>query len=85
MQSLTVDLATTSFDDAKGLATRFGRAVLRLATAPIDRIANACDVAGILAKRRVVRRMRRKRELHDGRRPNLFGCISPFRHLSHLT
>jgi len=90
MRSLAVDLATSFIDDAMSLATRFGRAVLRLATAPINRIANACDVGGILTKRRMTRRMRRDQEQQKGhvrsrRRGSLFGHIPPFGHLSHLT
>ena len=51
MQRLAINLATTFLDDAKGLTGGLGRAVLRLATAPIERIANACDIACILSKR----------------------------------
>lgn len=52
MQTLAVDIASTFVDDAAALATGLGRALLRFAMAPIDRIANACDIAGVLAERR---------------------------------
>ena len=57
MQTLAVDIATTFIDDAVALATGLGRAVLKLAMAPIDRIANACDIAGVLTERRATFRM----------------------------
>jgi hypothetical protein len=34
-----------------------GRALLRFAMGPIDRIANACDIAGVLTERRATFRM----------------------------
>ena len=93
MQTLAVDIATTFVDDALALVRGFGRAIFRLATVPIDRIANACDVAGLLAERRAALRMwraSRERARYEGRsasprRFSLLRCISPFRHLSHLT
>lgn len=92
MQTLAADIATTFADDAAALVTGFGRALLRLAmapiTAPIDRIANACDIAGVLAERRATFRMWRANRAyarHDGRRFGLLGRLSPFRHLAHLT
>jgi hypothetical protein len=88
MQTLAVDIATTFVDDAAALVTGFGRAALRFAMAPVDRIANACDIAGVLAERRATFRMwraSRARARHEGRRFGLLGRFSPFRHLSHLT
>lgn len=88
MQTLAVDIAATFVDDAAALMTGFGRTVLRLAMAPINRIANACDVAGVLAERRATFRMwraSRMRARQEGRRSSLLGRFSPFRHLSHLT
>nr|WP_306556726.1 MULTISPECIES: hypothetical protein [Bradyrhizobium] len=88
MQTLAVDIATTFVDDAAALVTGFGRALLRFATAPINRIANACDVAGVLAERRAAFRMwRASRDCarSEGRRFSVLGRFSPFRHLSHLT
>ncbi|GMO30195.1 MULTISPECIES: hypothetical protein [unclassified Bradyrhizobium] len=88
MQTLAVDIATTFVDDAAALVTGFGRAVLRFAMTPIDRIANACDIAGVLAERRATFRMwqaSRARARQEGRRFSLLRRLSPFRHLAHLT
>ena len=88
MQTLAVDIATTFVDDAAALVTGSGRALLRFAMGPINRIANACDVAGVLAERRAAFRMwraNRARARRDGRRLSLLGRLSPFRHLAHLT
>ena len=86
MQTLAVDIVTAFVDDAAALATGFGRAALKRAMAPIDRIANACDIAGVLAERRATLRMwRASRARREGRRFSLLGRISPLRHLSHLT
>lgn len=88
MQTLAVDIATTFIDDAAALVTGFSRALLRFAMAPINRIANACDVAGVLAERCAAFRMwraSRDRARLEGRRFSVLGRFSPFRHLSHLT
>ncbi|WP_349509851.1 hypothetical protein [Bradyrhizobium sp. Gha] len=88
MQTLAVDIAFTFVDDAAALASGFVRTVLRLVMAPIDRIANACDIAGVLTERRATFRMwraDRARARHEGRRFSLLGRINPFRHLAHLT
>ena len=88
MQTLRIDIVATFVDDAAALATGFGRTLLRLAMAPVNRIANACDVAGVLAERRATFRMwraSRARARLEGRRYGLLGRFSPFRHLSHLT
>lgn len=88
MQTLAVDIATTFVDDATALVSGFGRALLRFVMAPIDRIANACDIAGVLTERRATFRMwraNRARSGHEGRRFSLLGRLSPFRHLAHLT
>ena len=88
MQTLAVDIATTFADDAAALLTGSGRALLRFAMGPIDRIANACDIAGVLTERRAAIRMwqaSRARPRREGRRVGLLGWLSPFRHLAHLT
>lgn len=88
MQTLAVDIASTFVDDAATLVTGFGRAVLRLAMRPIDRIANACDIAGVLAERRATFRMWRASRAdarRHGRKGSLLARLSPFRHLAHLT
>ena len=88
MQTLAVDIASTFVDDAAALVTGLGRAVLKFVMAPIDRIANACDIAGVLAERRATFQMwwtRRAHARQEGRRFSLLGRLSPFRHLAHLT
>ncbi|WP_306235818.1 MULTISPECIES: hypothetical protein [Bradyrhizobium] len=88
MQTLAVDIAFTFIDDAASLVTGLGRAILRLAMTPIDRIANACDIAGVLSERRATFRMwraNRARARQEGRRFSLIGHLSPFRRLSQLT
>lgn len=88
MQTLTVDIASTFVDDATALVTGFGRGLLRFAMGPIDRIANACDIAGVLTEHRSTFRMwraNRGRARHKGRRLSLLGRLSPFRRLAHLT
>ena len=88
MQTLAVDIASTFAEDAAALVAGLGRAVLKLAMTPIDRIANACDIAGVLTERRAAFRMwraNRPRVRHGSRRFNLLGRLSPFRHLAHLT
>ncbi|TYL74623.1 hypothetical protein [Bradyrhizobium cytisi] len=86
MQTLAVDIASTFVDDAAALLSGFGRALLRVVMAPIDRIANACDIAGVLAGRRATFRMwRTSRSRHERRRFSVLGRLNPFRHLAHLT
>ncbi|WP_280711145.1 hypothetical protein [Bradyrhizobium sp. BR13661] len=88
MQTLAVDIASTFVDDAAALISGFGRTILRAAMAPIDRIANACDIAGVLAERRATFQMwraNRARTRHTGRRASVLNRLNPFRHLAHLT
>ena len=73
MQTLAAQVATTFLGDAAALVNAFGRIVTHIVMAPIERIANACDVAGVL-------QMRRAR--HSDRRGGGFGCL---RFLSELT
>jgi hypothetical protein len=51
MQTLIIQVATTFVEDTAALVNGFGRIVTHIVMAPIDRIANACDVAGLLAMR----------------------------------
>ena len=53
MQTLAAEIAITFVDDATAFVTGCGRIVVQLLTAPIERLANACDVAGVLASRRM--------------------------------
>jgi hypothetical protein len=87
MQTLIVQVATDFVDDATALVNGFGRIVTHIVMAPIERIANACDVAGILAKRQAgkdranagfvmrssIHHARRGRRSH--RRGGGFGCL----------
>ncbi|WFU32683.1 hypothetical protein QA635_40485 [Bradyrhizobium brasilense] len=85
MQTLALQLTTTLVDDAIELVKGFGRAVLTLATAPIERIARACDVASVLEQRRADRRAPRQAAA-SGRRCKPRNCRwSPFGGLSELT
>ena len=70
MQTLAVELTTTFVDDALEFVKGLGRVIIHLATAPIERIARACDVAGVLEQRRTGRRN---------------SALSPFAGLSDLT
>ena len=58
MHTLVSQLTTTFVDDAIELVKGFGKVVVHIATAPIERIANACDVGGVLARRQSARRLR---------------------------
>ena len=48
MQTLVVEIATTFHDDATHLIRGFARMIVQTLMAPIDRLAIACDVAGVL-------------------------------------
>ncbi|UGA42696.1 hypothetical protein HU230_0031065 [Bradyrhizobium quebecense] len=84
MQTLALQLTTTFVDDAIELVKGFGRAIFSLATAPIERIARACDVAGVLEQRRADRRA--PRQAARGGRCKSRNCRwTPFGGLSDLT
>ncbi|QPF85380.1 hypothetical protein IC762_03325 [Bradyrhizobium genosp. L] len=78
MQTLALELTTTFVDDAIELVKGLGRITVDLATAPIERIARACDVAGVLEQRRANRRAASSQSC------NRRTC-SPFGGLSELT
>jgi len=59
MQTLVSEVVTTFIGDAEALLTGFGRAVVRAVMAPVERIAHACDVGGVLAMRRLTSRAAR--------------------------
>lgn len=80
MQTLASQLTTSFIDDAIELVKGFGKAIVHIATAPIERIANACDVGGVLARRRDARR---REAMANGHRP--FRWWSPFASLHHLS
>src|SRR5215212_6176781 len=58
MHTLVSQLTTTFVDDAIELVKGFGKIIVHIATAPIERIANVCDVGGVLARRPSARRLR---------------------------
>jgi hypothetical protein len=73
MQMLLVEnIALTFISDAHALATGFVKVLVRFVTTPIERIARACDVAGVLSYRSATRRTSR-------------GCPFSFRRLRDLT
>jgi hypothetical protein len=97
MQMVLVEnLALTFVGDARALVTGFGNILVKFAasvvdraTAPIDRIARACDVAGVLPGRRtesnlVQFRARRQPPAESQQAPSP-RWLFPFRSLNHLT
>jgi len=85
MQTLVSQLTTTFVDDALELVKGFGKVVVHLATAPIERIANACDVGGVLAARRSAPHRLYAISKNRGSRSRRKFSFSPFSSLSHLT
>ena len=83
MQTLALQLTTTFIDDAIEFAKGFARTIVHLATEPVERIARACDVAGVLEQRRH-RAPRPAAQSDAGCNPR--NCpLSPFGGLSELT
>jgi len=94
MQSLPVQIAKTFVGDAFALLNGFTRIVTNVVMAPVERIAKACDVAGVLHERAL--RAAEREEIkhawrtlsqasprpHRSRRHGLFSC---FRSLGELT
>lgn len=84
MQTLVSQLTTSFVDDAIDLVKGFGRVIVHIATAPIERMANACDVGGVLARRQSARDLRAM--LEEARRPRPWKrSLSPFAILHYLT
>ena len=90
MQALVLEVGATFANDAAALVKGVGRIIVRLVMAPVDRIADACDVAGVLTLRRLAA-MRQRAEARgvtlalSERRPRRrgpFGCLAA---LSDLT
>jgi hypothetical protein len=91
MQTLPVEIAkeitTTFLGDAMALVNGFVRVATHLVMAPVERIANACDVAGLLRERaeRAAERERMRRAwrsmsagtptAHRPRRRGVFSCL----------
>jgi len=84
MQTLVSRLTTTFVDDAIELVKGFGKVIAHIATAPIERIANACDVGGVLARRQAAGRLRAMMKAHQPRSP-WKRSLSPFASLHYLT
>ena len=84
MQTLVSRLTTTFVDDAIELVKGFGKIIAHIATAPIERIANACDVGGVLARRQSAHRLRAMMNAHRPRSP-WKRSLSPFASLHYLT
>lgn len=96
MQMVLVEnLALTFVGDAHALATGFGRILIKIVTAPfemvtapVERIARACDVAGVLPERAAkatVLQFRSRKHTPTSPRPSSRRCLFPFRSLNHLT
>ena len=96
MQTVLSEIAFTFVDDAIVLATGFGRFTAELASdlgvaarrrimAPIDRLARACDVAGILPARNQSKTKTKTRAPRRGGRFDVLGMRATFRNLRDLT
>ncbi len=87
MQTLALEIATTFVDDAAALVTGSGRIIMQLLTAPIERLAHACDVAGVLSGARTRRVTSSAGHETLGARPRrrLRNCLFPLRSLGDLT
>jgi len=74
MQTLSLKTTSLTFlDDAHALLAGLYGAVVEIVTAPIERIARASDVAGVLPER------------HTRSRRTLLGLPFSFRNLNHLS
>jgi hypothetical protein len=84
MQTLSFEVATTFVDDAAALASGAIRIIIQILSAPVERLANACDVAGVLPRRRALRQALRQTW---GNRPHRSwrNCLFPLRGLRDLT
>jgi hypothetical protein len=69
MQTLAFEVATTFVDDGAVLIGGCGRIIVQILVSPIDRLANACDVAGVLSNRRFSHAMKRAKGTSELRRP----------------
>jgi len=84
MQTLAFDIATTFVDDALALVGGGVRIIVQILNRPVERLANACDVAGVLSLRRELHRALAKRHRSRGERA-WRNCLFPLRGLSDLT
>jgi hypothetical protein len=87
MQALVLEVGATFVDDAVAVMKGVGRIMIHLVMAPVDRMANGCDVAGVLMLRRLAA-MRQRADARGAtqamsdRRPRHRG---PFRCLAALS
>jgi hypothetical protein len=100
MQTIISQTTHTFIDDAVALWVGAKRVTLgltidaltalaRTLTAPVDRLARACDVGGVIESRRIARQARaearaRQRSYRRGRF-DVFGIMAAFRNLRDLT
>ena len=96
MQMVLVEnLALTFIGDAHAMVAGFGkilgklvRAPIEAVTAPIERMARACDVAGALSNPRTktsFTQFRSRRRAPISQPTSSRRCLFPFRSLTHLT
>jgi hypothetical protein len=86
MQTLSFEVATTVAGDAAALAGGARRIIIRILTSPLERLANACDVAGVLPRRRALRQALQQTFRQASRRQRAWrNCLSPLRGLRDLT
>jgi hypothetical protein len=93
MQMVLVEnLALTFVGDARALVTGFGRILVKLVTAPIEavsmrieRIARACDVAGVLPDRRAMANAPKFHSRQQTPASSRRWCLFPFHSMNHLT
>jgi hypothetical protein len=96
MQMVLVEnLALTFIGDAHAMAAGFGKILVKLVrapieavTAPVERMARACDVAGVLPDPRTktsFTQFRSRRRPPISRPASPRRCLFPFRSLNHLT
>jgi hypothetical protein len=96
MQTVISQIASTFVDDAITLTAGLGRIAVDLVTdllasarsrlmAPIDRLARACDVAGIISARDAAKTRSRSAPRRRRVRIDVFGILATFRTLRDLT
>jgi hypothetical protein len=86
MQTLAFEVATTFVDDAAALAGGGFRIIIQILTSPLERLANACDVAGVLPRRRALRQAFHETFRQASRRQRAWrNCLFPLRGLRDLT
>jgi hypothetical protein len=86
MQTLAFEVATTFIDDAAAIAGGGVRIIIQILTSPVERLANACDVAGVLPRRRALRQALQQTFRQTARRQQAWrNCLFPLRGLRDLT